>query len=420
MQEHLLDAADQFGGAGISDRSARPAERDPRRIARQRPQRLPAHGRKGIERIGHGSSNCFCRLFCVLVFLGLRSCQCGRTLEQRNRGAELKTSSAQKAADSLARFRDRLSLPLIAAPMFLVSGVDLVVAACRNGVIGAFPTVNCRSPEQLDGWLGDIETQLQRHSDGSGKPAAPICPNLIVHRSNARLPGDLQVLLRHRPEIVITSVGSPAPVLAALHDAGSLVFADVASIRHAERAVEAGADGLVLLTAGAGGQTGWLNPFVFVRAVRAFFDGPVVLAGGIGDGHALRAARVLGCDLAYMGTKFIATRESMADIRYKEMLVASSADDILLTSAFTGLQTNRLPPSIEAAGLDPDNLPLRGAIDIGKDIDIGERENRPKRWKDIWSAGHSVSGVMEVLSVDEMIARTLAEYRKAIARVRLG
>jgi len=314
----------------------------------------------------------------------------------------------------LARFHDRLSLPLIAAPMFLVSGVELVVAACRNGVIGAFPTVNCRSPEQLDGWLLDIEDRLRRHGDQSGKPSAPICPNLIVHRSNARLEQDLHVLLRHRPEIVITSVGSPAPVLAALHDAGALVFADVASIRHAERAVAVGADGLVLLTAGAGGQTGWLNPFVFVRAVRAFFNGPIVLAGGIGDGHGLRAAEVLGCDLAYMGTKFIATRESMADARYKEMLVNSSADDILLTTAFTGLQTNMLRPSIAAAGLDPDKLPPRAAIDIAEDIDIGARERRPARWRDIWSAGHSTSGVTEVLPVDDLVARTIAEYRAAI------
>ena len=322
------------------------------------------------------------------------------------------------SADPLGRFRDRLSLPLIAAPMFLVSGVDLVVAACRNGVIGAFPTVNCRSAEQLDDWLGDIEDRLRRHSERSGKAAAPICPNLIVHRSNARLDQDLKVLLRHKPEIVITSVGSPAPVLALLHDSGALVFADVASIRHAERAVAAGADGLVLLTAGAGGQTGWLNPFVFVRAVRAFFDGPIVLAGGIGDGHALRAAQALGCDLAYMGTKFIATNESMADARYKEMLVASSADDILLTTAFTGLQTNMLRPSIAAAGLNPDDLPQRGAIDIAEDIDIGARESRPKRWRDIWSAGHSTSGVTEVLPVDELVARTLAEYRDADGRVR--
>ncbi len=325
-----------------------------------------------------------------------------------------------QTTDPLSRFRDRLSLPLIAAPMFLVSGVELVVAACRNGVIGSFPTVNCRSPEQLDKWLEEIESRLQRHSDASGKPSAPVCANLIVHRSNARLEQDLQVLLRHRPEMVITSVGSPAPVIGPLHDAGALVFADVASIRHAERAVAAGADGLVLLTAGAGGQTGWLNPFVFVRAVRAFFDGPIVLAGGITDGHALRAAEALGCDLAYMGTKFIATRESMADIRYKELLVASTADDVLLTSAFTGLQTNMLRPSIEAAGLDPDNLPLRGAIDIGKDIDIGARENSPKRWKDIWSAGHSVSGVTEVLSVDELVARTLAEYQAAATRITPG
>lgn len=320
--------------------------------------------------------------------------------------------------DPLARFRERLSLPLIAAPMFLVSGVDLVVAACRNGVIGAFPTVNCRTPEQLDAWLGEIENRLRRDEDAQGRPAAPICPNLIVHRSNVRLNDDLAVLLRHRPELVITSVGSPAPVLEPLHDAGALVLADVASIRHAERAVEAGADGLVLLSAGAGGQTGWLNPFAFVRAVRAFFDGPIVLAGGISDGHCLRAAQALSCDLAYMGTRFIATRESMADERYKAMLVASSADDILLTTAFTGLQTNMLKPSIVAAGLDPDNLPARGAIAIGKDIDVAARENRPQRWRDIWSAGHSTSGVTELLSVDELIARTAAEYHAADGRIR--
>jgi nitronate monooxygenase len=189
------------------------------------------------------------------------------------------------------------------------------------------------------------------------------------------------------------------------------VFADVASIRHADRAVDAGADGLVLLTAGAGGQTGWLNPFVFVRAVRQFFDGPVVLAGGISDGHALRAAEALGCDLAYMGTKFIATQESMADIRYKDMVVASSADDVLLTRAFTGLQTNMLRPSIIAAGLDPDALPERGAIDIAKDIDVGARENRPVRWRDIWSAGHSASGVNSIVSVAELVGQTAIEYR---------
>jgi nitronate monooxygenase len=297
--------------------------------------------------------------------------------------------------------------------MFLVSGVELVVAASRSGVIGAFPTVNCRSPEELDAWLITMNERLRRHEDETGRRCAPICPNLIVHRSNTRLQQDLQLLLKHRPEVVITSVGSPALVAPALHDIGALVLADVASIRHAERAAAAGADGLVLLTAGAGGQTGWLNPFAFVRAVRAFFDRLVVLAGGISDGVALRAAEALGCDLAYMGTKFIATHESMADERYKQMLVDSSADDILLTTAFTGLQTNMLRSSIVAAGLDPDNLPLRGAIEIGKDIDISARESRPKRWRDIWSGGHSTSGVARILSVDDLVAQTEAEYRRA-------
>jgi nitronate monooxygenase len=311
-------------------------------------------------------------------------------------------------SEQFARMREKLSLPLIAAPMFLVSGVDLVVAACANGVIGSFPTVNCRTAEQLDAWMSEIGERLKASAN-----AAPICPNLIVHRSNARLSDDLAVLLRHKPQIVITSVGSPAPVLQPLHDVGTLVFADVASIRHAERAVEAGADGLVLLTAGAGGQTGWLNPFAFVRAVRQFFRGPLVLAGGISDGHALRAAEALGCELSYMGTKFIATQESLADQRYKDMLVASSADDVLLTRAFTGLQTNMLRPSIVAAGLDPDALPERGGIDIGKDISVDARENRPKRWRDIWSGGHSVSGVARVMPVAELVAQTAREYEDA-------
>jgi nitronate monooxygenase len=315
--------------------------------------------------------------------------------------------------DSLARFKDRLSLPLIAAPMFLVSGVDLVVAACSHGVIGSFPTANCRNIEQLDAWCFEMAARLHRRSDETGEACAPICPNLIVHRSNARLADDLRIVLKHEPELVITSVGSPGPVLAPLHDAGATVFADVASLRHAERAVEAGADGLVLLTAGAGGQTGWLNPFAFTRAVRRFFSGPIVLAGGVSDGHALRAAQTLGCDLAYMGTRFIATYESMADRRYKEMLVASNADDILLTRAFTGLQTNMLRPSIVAAGLDPDSLPERSGIEISKDIDVEARESGPSRWRDIWSAGHSTSGVLAVTSAADLISQTLAEYRAA-------
>lgn len=312
---------------------------------------------------------------------------------------------------TLGSLRTRLRLPLIAAPMFLVSGVDLVSAACNAGIVGSFPTANCRSAEQLDNWMTEIGQRIDSAQQASGRVAAPVCPNLIVHRSNTRLADDLAVLLRHKPELVITSVGTPTPVIGPLHDIGARVLVDVASVMHAEKAVAAGADGLVLLTAGAGGQTGWLNPFAFVRAVRQFYQGPLVLAGGMSDGHALRAALALGCELAYMGTRFIATRESMASDAYKSMLVSSSADDILLTRAFTGLQTNMLRPSIVAAGLDPDNLPARGEIDISKDISVEGREaNRPKRWKDIWSAGHSVSGVQEVLSTAEVVAQTEREF----------
>ena len=317
--------------------------------------------------------------------------------------------------------RDRLRLPLIAAPMFLVSGPALVTAACRAGVVGSFPTANCRTVEELDAWLAGMADDAKRTADTEGRAPAPWCPNLIVHRSNPRVPEDLAAVLRHKAEIVITSVGSPEPVMKPLKDAGCLVLADVASVRHAEKAVAAGVDGLVLLTAGAGGQTGWANPFAFVRAVRAFWDGIVVMAGGMADGHAVAAAQALGCDLAYMGTKFIATRESLAKDAYKQMLVSSRLDDVLLTRAFTGLETNMLRPSIAAAGLDPDNLPARGKIDISKDINAAERE-RPdaKRWKDIWSAGHSVSGVADVPTVAELVRRTAAEYdpaRRSVQRV---
>lgn len=318
-----------------------------------------------------------------------------------------------------AALEKRLRLPLIAAPMFLVSGPALVTAACRAGAIGSFPTANCRTVEELDAWLAGMTDDLKRAADESGRAPAPLCPNLIVHRSNPRVPDDLAAVLRHKAEMVITSVGSPEPVMKPLKDAGCLVLADVASVRHAEKAVAVGVDGLVLLTAGAGGQTGWVNPFAFVRAVRKFWDGIVVMAGGMADGQAIAAARALGCDLAYMGTKFIATRESLAKDGYKQMLVDSRLDDVLLTRAFTGLETNMLRPSIAAAGLDPDNLPVRGAIDISKDINAAERDKRSKepdakRWKDIWSAGHSVSGVDDVPSAAELVARTAAEYDAAV------
>ncbi len=316
----------------------------------------------------------------------------------------------------LPPFLARLRLPLIAAPMFLVSGIELVAAACTSGVVGAFPTVNCRSSEELDAWLVAIGRRLSEHEQATGQASAPPCPNLVVHASNRRLEDDLRVLCRHRPALVITSVGSPARVLPALHDAGVAVFADVATLRHARRAVAQGADGLVLLTAGAGGQTGWLNPFAFVRAVRMFYGGPIVLSGGISDGHALHAAQALGCDLACMGTRFIATRESMASDAYRQMLVDSSADDILLTRAFTGLEANMLRPSILNAGLSLDQPLQRVPVDVSRDIDPLSPGSPFRRWKDIWSAGHSVSGVTAVTSVAGLVAQTAAEYQEARLR----
>jgi nitronate monooxygenase len=226
------------------------------------------------------------------------------------------------------------------------------------------------------------------------------------------LKDELKCLLKFRPEIVITSVGSPQPVIGPLHDVGCLVLADVASIRHAEKALEAGADGLILLTAGAGGQTGWANGFAFARAVRSFFDGPIVMAGGISDGQALWAAEALGCDLAYMGTKFIATQESMASVGHKTMLVESSLDDILRSNAFTGLVSNTLRPSVIASGLDPNNLPANLTAERAAEL-YGSGALGPKRWTDIWSAGHSVSGVNAVHSVKDLIDTIGEEYRRA-------
>ena len=294
---------------------------------------------------------------------------------------------------------DKLRLPLISAPMFLVSGPDLVIDVCRAGVIGSFPTANCRTLDALDEWLGRIAAETA----GS----APFAPNLIVHKSNVRLQEDAALVAKHKAPLVIASVGSPAPIMETIHEYGGRGFADIASMRHAEKAVETGVDGLILLTAGAGGQTGWANPFAFVRAVREIYKGPVVLAGGVSDGVALRAAMTLGCDLAYMGTRFIATQESMAVQAYKDMLVTSSLDDVILTSAFTGLPASKLRPSLVAAGLNPDALPERGMINVSEDINP---DKRPKRWKDTWSAGHSVSGVKDVPPVAELINRLVAEY----------
>ncbi|MGO9606655.1 MAG: NAD(P)H-dependent flavin oxidoreductase [Candidatus Binataceae bacterium] len=310
-----------------------------------------------------------------------------------------------------AKIANRLRLPLIAAPMLRVSGPDLVVAACINGVIGSFPVANSRTLDQLDNWMISIKARLDAaRAEDPSRRIAPFCPNLIIRRAQVR--DELACLVRHKVEVVITSVGSPEAAVGPLHDIGCLVFADVATLRHAEKAIATGVDGLILLTAGAGGQTGWMNPFAFVCAVREMFAGPLVLAGGVSDGRVLWSAQVLGCDLAYMGTKFIATRESMAEPGYKQMLVESSMDDVMLTRAFTGLDTNMLRPSIAAAGLDPANLPERVSIEAASELH-GSGGEGPKRWKDIWSAGHSISGVDRIQTAAELIEQTVKEYEAA-------
>ncbi|MFJ4656768.1 NAD(P)H-dependent flavin oxidoreductase [Nocardia sp. NPDC088792] len=294
-----------------------------------------------------------------------------------------------------AELADRLTLPLIAAPMTGVSGPELVTAACRNGVIGSFPTHNAPTVDALDTWLRRITGELAPHPD-----AAPIAPNLVVHRTNPRLAGDLDRLIAHGVQLVITSVGSPEAVIGPLHRAGCRVFADVATLRHAERALDAGADGLVLLTAGAGGQTGSANPFAFVRAIREHFSGPLVLAGGISDGRALFAARALGADLAYMGTGFIATTESLAPQDYREAVVTATLDDIRQTAQLAGLPANLLAAWLESQA--------------PQSVSAGDfQAERLLDGRTVWSAGHSVSGVHAVRSVAELIERVRAQYRDA-------
>jgi nitronate monooxygenase len=288
--------------------------------------------------------------------------------------------------------------------MLRVSGPALVTAACNEGAIGAFPTKNARTAEELDAWLTEIRAGLK-------VGAAPFCPNLVMR--DARRDQDVEVLARHGVEMVITSVGSPAAVMGPLHEMGALVLADVATLDHARKALAAGVDGLVLLTAGAGGHTGWMNPFAFVRAVRGFYDGPIVLAGGMMDGTAMAAARTLGCDLVYMGTRFIAAEESLADETYRAELIASEMDDIVLTKQFAGIVGNYLKPSIVAAGIDPARLDESVSEEAARRAFSGADPLGPRRWTDIRSAGHTVSGVKASATVAEIIAQTRAEYLEA-------
>lgn len=306
-------------------------------------------------------------------------------------------------------FMDRLVVPVIAAPMLRVSGIELVSAACAAGVIGAFPTANCASLDEFEAWLQRLNREAAEQPQ-----RAPYCPNLIMRRNPERLKAEVDLIVRHRTELVITSVGSPASVIPTLHDGGCLVLADVASLHHAERALEAGVDGLVLLSSGAGGHTGWANPFAFVRAVRQLFDGPIVLSGGLSDGVALRAATVLGCDLGCVGTRFIATQESLASDPYKQMLLHSSMDDVLATRAFTGLPANFLKPSIVRVGLDPDDLDETVSVQAAREKFGGGSESAViQRWADLWSAGHSVSGVNALPPVAELVQSMQAEFNAA-------
>ncbi len=288
----------------------------------------------------------------------------------------------------------RLRIPLIAAPMTVVSGFELTAAAAAAGIGAGFPVHNAASPAELDRWLGDL----------TGHPG-PVLPNLVVHRTNRRLAQDLAVIAEHEVPAVITSVGSPREVVGPLHDAGSLVFADVASMRHAERAIDAGADGLVLLTAGAGGQTGWANPLAFARAVRRIWDGPMVLAGGVTDGTSLIAARMLGCDAVYMGTPFIATVESAAPTQWKEAVVTASIDDIELTAAVTGLPTSMIRAT----------HPVNGSSRRAGDFAMEALDASAGPAVDLFSAGHSAAGVDAIVSVADLVARVEREMRETLS-----
>jgi nitronate monooxygenase len=290
-----------------------------------------------------------------------------------------------------------LRLPVVVAPMFLVSGPRLVVASCRQGLIGSFPTAYPRTAADLEHWFQEIERGLAELPAG----AAPYAANLIVHRTNPRMDTDLDLICKYQVPIVIASVGNPAPIVERVHEYGGLVLTDIARISHARKAIGSGVDGLILLCAGAGGHTGWINPFAFVRAVRAFYDGPVILAGGIADGTALHAAKVLGADLAYVGTRFIAAAESDANPEYQQMIVDSNADDIVLTAAVSGLPANWLKQSLQLAGYTDLGQPAPGGFSFAEKL---------KAWKDVWGAGHGVGSTLSTATVEDIALQLRSEY----------
>jgi len=300
-----------------------------------------------------------------------------------------------------AILRGRLALPVVAAPMFLVSGPELVVASCRSGIVGTFPALNARTPADLDDWLD----RIGRETPAQGPPFGV---NVIVHRSNARLAADLAILARRRVPLVITSLGDPADVVAAVHAYGGVVFHDVTTVRHARKAIAADVDGIIAVASGAGGHAGGQSVISLVRELRGVWDGCLVAAGAIGDGFAVRAVEVLGADLAYVGTRLIATRESRAQGAYKDMILASDAAQIVYTDRVSGVPGNFLRASLDAAGIDPSGDGAPDALALGS-------EGEAKAWRDVWSAGHGVATIHDLPAVADLVARMAGEYRRACA-----
>ncbi len=299
--------------------------------------------------------------------------------------------------------RDRLSLPLIGSPMFIISQPELVIAQCRSGVVGAFPSLNARPS-------GMFETWLQQLGEALTDKDAPFAVNLIVHRTNSRLEEDLKLCIQYRVPIVITSLGAREDVNQAIHSYGGIVLHDVIDDRFARKAIEKGADGLIAVAAGAGGHAGTLSPFALIQEIRQWFDGPLALSGSIATGRAIAAARMMGADLAYMGTPFIAAAEANADAAYKQMIVDSNAADIVYSDVFTGVLGNYLRPSIVAAGLDPDALPK------AKDMDFATMTGGEKKaWRDVWGAGQGIGAISEVQPAADFIAGLKADYRDTVA-----
>lgn len=303
-----------------------------------------------------------------------------------------------------------LRLPVFAAPMFLVSGPELVIAACRAGIVGSFPAPNVRTVEELDVWLATITAALDDKPVSTSWPVAPWALNLVTHRTNPRLPHDLALVEKYQPPIVITALGSPAPAIEVVHSYGGLVFADVNSVFYARKAAATGADGLILVCAGAGGHTGELCNTVFVEEVRSFFEGYIALAGGIGSGRAIAAAEVMGADFAYIGTRFIPTEESRAAAEHQKMIVASTADDLMVTKAFTGARASMLKPSIIAQGLDLEEIATRTA----KMNFTGLEGQEVKPWKGIWTAGQGIGAIDAIEPLARVVDRLAEDYTAVV------